>query len=91
MLTIARIQDELDICFTELNYVEGQFPFEAHGWREEGIPSAMVIRFCERQSAQDNPTRCSIFHNAVKMYEYGQPEATNISASVIFAVQHEHA
>ena len=35
--------------------------------------------------------RCSIFHNAQKTYQYDPPEATNTSASVVFAVQHEHA
>ena len=84
MLPIGTIQEELDICFTELKCVEGQFPFEAHGWREEGIPSAMVARFCERQSAQDNPTWCSIFHNAQKIDQYDPPDAKDTSASVVF-------
>ena len=56
MLTVDRILDELDICFKELGYTEGEFPSETHGWRDEGIPSAMVVQFCERQTAQDNPT-----------------------------------
>ena len=59
MLSIGSIQEELDICFTELNYVEGQFLFEAHGWREEGIPSAMVVRFCEKPDTMLHIPQCA--------------------------------
>jgi len=88
MLTIERVKEELDICFTALQYVEGQCPFETQGC---GRTSDMVIRFCKRQTDQDNPIRCSIFHNAQKVYQYDPPNATATTPSVVFAVQHEHA
>ena len=50
----------------------------------------MVVRFCERQTEQDNPTTCAIFHNEQKIYEYRPPEAACDSAHVVFAAQESH-
>jgi len=70
---------------------KSELPFETGGWRDEGIPSALVVRFCERQTEQDNPTTCAtIFHNGRKIYEYNPPEATDQSAHVVFAAQESH-
>ena len=85
-----RILTELDICFGECHYAAGEFPFEEGGWREEGIPSAMVVRFCQRQTEQDNPTTCAIFHNEREIFEYHLPEATCDSAHVVFVAQESH-
>ena len=69
LLSVDRILTELDICFEECHDTAGEFPFEEGGWREDGVPSAMVVRFCERQTEQDNPTTCAIFHNEHKIFE----------------------
>ena len=62
----------MDVCFAESGYQVGQFPYEeGQSWREAGIPSTMIVRFCERQTEEhDSPTTSSIFHNGQKVYEY---------------------
>ena len=63
----------------------GEYPFSEGGWREEGIPSKMVIRFCERQTeSYDRPTACTVFHNGRKLYEH-VPE--NPAHQVVFSAQ----
>ena len=82
------ILTELEVCFGECNLQIGEYPFEeGEGWREAGIPSCMVIRFCERQTEKGNPTSCNIFHNTRKIYAYQPPEAVN---HVVFAAQESH-
>jgi len=66
MLSIDTIHAEMHICFEECGYVRGQYPFSDGGWEEEGIPSRMVIKFCERQTESLRPTACTIFHQGTK-------------------------
>ncbi len=41
----SQIEAELDKIFAEI-HAEGEFPFE-RGWREEGVTSAMLLRYAE--------------------------------------------
>ena len=43
----GEIKDELDKIFTEMGYVEGEYPFEGT-WRTDGVTSSMVVEFCRR-------------------------------------------
>jgi len=88
ILSIDSIHSEVDICFTDCGFKVGEYPFSEGGWREEGIPSRMVIRFCERQTeSYDRPTACTIFHNGRKLYEH-VPE--NPARQVVFSAQGAH-
>jgi len=78
----------MDVCFTECGFKAGHYPFSEGGWREEGVPSRMVRRFCERQTESfDRPTACTIFHNGHKLYEH-VPE--NPARQVVFSAQGAH-
>jgi len=83
---VDAILAELEVCFQERNLKVGELPFEeGQGWREAGIPSTMIIRFCERQTENHgSPTSCCIFHNNCKIYEYRPEKAIH---RVAFAAQ----
>jgi len=87
MLSLDSIHAEMDICFTECGYTEGLYPFSDAGWREEGIPSRMVVHFCERQTASGDPTACTIFHNGLKLYENVPNKPVH---QVVFSAQGAH-
>ena len=84
MLTIGKIEDEMDVSFKECNFQRGEFPFTVGGWREEGIPSKMLINFCERQ---EEITACNIFHNGELLYA---SRPTNPVHQVVFSAQGSH-
>ena len=76
--TVNRIMEELDICFEQCNFKVAEFPFEEDrpSWREAGIPSTMIIRFCERQTENyESPTSCSIFHNVLHHIVFAAQES----------------
>ena len=89
ILTVDTILAELEVCFQECNLKVGEFPFEeGQGWREAGIPSTMIIRFCERQTENGgSPTSCCIFRNNRKIYAYRLEKAIH---HVVFAAQADH-
>ncbi len=89
-LTVAEIQSELDECFVILGYANEVHPF-TRGWREDGVPAAMVLRFCEMQAAKSRPLKCHVFHAGLKIAEYVPDAADRNTPSVSFAVFGEHA
>ena len=91
MLSIKQVEEELDACFEALHYREGEYPFETSGWRVEGVPSAMVVCFCERQSARGSLLRCAIFNNTEKVFQYDPVGYDDKTPSCVFAIQHQHA
>ena len=84
MLTIGTIEADMDVSFRECNYQRGEFPFTTGGWREEGIPSRMLINFCERQAES---IACSIFHNGALLYA---SRPTKPVHQVVFSAQGSH-
>ena len=68
-MSIEQIESELEACFHDLGYVEGKYPFE-YGWRQDGVPAAMVIQFCKRVSAQNKPLKCVVLHAGHKIAEF---------------------
>ena len=90
VLTVAEITEEMDACFDELGYKAGECPF-THGWREDGVPSAMVIHFCKRQGERGKPLRCAIFHREQKIAEISSDNATDQSPYMLFSIFNDHA
>jgi len=90
ILTVSQIEQELEACFEELGYKNGEFPF-THGWRHDGVPGAMVLQFCRRQSEKGKPLKCFVFHKGNKIAEYRPENATCNTPCVTFQIFGEHA
>ena len=64
ILTVDIITTQMDIIFEELGLKIGEYPFqEGESWREAGIPSSMVVAYCEKLTAEGMPVSCQILHN----------------------------
>jgi hypothetical protein len=89
-MNVEGIQSELDECFEAMGCKNDVFPF-THGWREDGVPASMVLKFCEMQAAKGRPLKCWIFHAGQKIAEYIPANATSDTPSITFAVFGDHA
>jgi len=69
-MTMPEITSTLDECFAEMKYVEDEFPFPSGGWRTSGVPSEMIILFCQKLAANGTPLKCAIYHNGEKIFEF---------------------
>jgi hypothetical protein len=69
------IAAELDSIFGELHKV-GEFPFET-GWREEGVTSAMLLRYAEKHKLK------AFVHHKDKLVERFAPEGANFYTGIL--------
>ena len=90
ILTVSQIEEELEACFQELGFRQGEFPFN-HDWRTDGVTAQMVLKFCERQSSKGKPLKCYVFHKGHKIAEFLPDNGTKDSPSVAFQIFAEHA
>ena len=59
-MTEPEIERDLDDIFTELGYVEGEYPF-GHHWRTDGCTSKMILAFCRKHAII-----CHVMHGSMK-------------------------
>ena len=94
-MTVEEIIAELDMCFEELGYTAGEYPFE-HGWREDGVTADMVVKFslrqaCYRPGGRGTPLRCSVFHRGQKVLEFVPENCKSHTPTVLFSIFGDHA
>ena len=84
--------EELDACFTDLGYTEGNYPYEA-GWRQDGVTAKMIKRFCERRTDRGEPVICMIIHRNQKIDHFTPPNLRNDDKTpiVLFSIHGDHA
>jgi len=91
-LTVDEIGVELDICFDEMGYVVGEWPYgEPGGWRQTGVTADLVVHFCKRQTTRKRPVKCAVYHAGEKIHEFNPVEHKKDDPSVVFSIHGEHA
>ena len=74
---------EIDMIFTDMGYVEGEYPFEGT-WRTDGVTSSMVIEFCKRYNIN-----CTCVNARNRPIAHHQATGEHKS-NVIFFVRDDH-